>query len=281
MVPRCCGPGASPADGRARKLGSAIERDVDLHRAARVVDPADRRGDLRREVPLADEAEQRPRRVRVRGHPPAPQLGAVLEHHARGGAALDQDPRDGRADADLGAGGPRRGGDRLRQRAHPAAHVPPHAAGAVHLAHHVVEQHVGGARRGRRRPRADDRVGRERRLQRVGLEPAVEDVARGAGEDLDRSRPVAAEPQEAQAEPRQPQGVAPAPGERVRRRGEQRRLDRRRDPLEHRLVLREPLGVARGELRHLAPRARASGPRSRWRPSGNGVNDEGSRGRTA
>src|SRR2546430_7077818 len=39
----------------------------------------------------------------------------------------------------------------------------------------------------------------------------------------------------------------------IRGRREQRGLDERRHALEHRLVLRKPLGVAPGELRHLTP----------------------------
>ena len=141
-----------------------------------------------------------------------------------------------------------------RQRAHAAAHVAPHAAGAV-----APRPSRGGTARRRcpawTAPPTAPMIASVASVafSCVRLEPAVEDVARGAGEDLDRSRPVAAEPQEAQAEPREPQRSPQRPEKGSGGVREQRRLDRRRDPLEHRLVLREPLRVARGELRR--PRA--------------------------
>ncbi len=71
---------------------------------------------------------------------------------------------------------------RLRDRAHAADRVTPRAFLAVDLAEHVMQQHVGGARRIRARVVADDAVEAEHRLDRCALEPTVEKIARGADE---------------------------------------------------------------------------------------------------
>ena len=147
---------------------------------------------------------------------------------------------------------PGRRRDRFGELSDPTLHVSPDAARTVHLAHHVVKQHVRRAGRRRRRRRADDGVGREGRLERVGFEPAIEDRTGRARQDLRRARCVRSEAQEAPAHP----GEAPEvtwPGGERRWSLEQRRLDRASNAVQHGFVLGQPLGVPRGELRHLAP----------------------------
>ena len=92
--------------------------------------------------------------------------------------------------ADLDAGLARRGRDRLRDGAGAAARQAPRAERAVDLAHVVVEQHVGGARRSHAEKRADDARRRHRRLEHVGLEPLVEKVDRAHRHELDLVVPV-------------------------------------------------------------------------------------------
>ena len=75
----------------------------------------------------------------------------------------------------------RLGGHRLRDRAHAADGVAPHAAMAVHFADHVVQQHISRARRIRAGEVADNGVKAEHRLDRIGLEPRIEHVARKHG----------------------------------------------------------------------------------------------------
>ena len=53
---------------------------------------------------------------------------------------------------------------------------------------HVMQQHVGGARRVRARQIADDRIEAEHGLDRIGLEPAVEHLAGRFAEQLERRR---------------------------------------------------------------------------------------------
>ena len=79
---------------------------------------------------------------------------------------------------------------RLRDRAHAADRVAPLPALAVHLAEHVMQQHVRGAGRVRAREVADHRVESERRLDRRALEPAVEDVARALREEIEQVAPL-------------------------------------------------------------------------------------------
>ena len=69
------------------------------------------------------------------------------------------------------------GGHRLGDGAHAADGVAPGALLAVHLAEHVVQQHIGGARRVGAGVVADDAVEAEGGLDRVALEPAVQPVA--------------------------------------------------------------------------------------------------------
>ncbi len=123
-------------------------------------------------------------------------LVAAGQRHARGSAVAHEDARHLGVAADVGtevAGGRRQ---RLREPAHPAAHVPPHAPLAGALAHHVVEEHVGGARHRGTCHRADDGVGCQRPLQLLRLEPAIEDRSRGTGEDLHRLAGAVAQPPE-------------------------------------------------------------------------------------
>ncbi len=78
----------------------------------------------------------------------------------------------------LGAGG-RHG---LRDRAHAADGVAPGPPHAVHLAEHVVQQHIGGAGRIGAGVGADHAIEAQHGLDRIALEPAVQPVAGGLGE---------------------------------------------------------------------------------------------------
>ncbi len=162
-------------------------------------------------------------------------------------------------DAEVAAGV----GESVGEAAHAALHVAPHAAGAAGLAHHVVQQHVGAAGGADRRERADDGVGGERGPQDFGFEPALEDRAGGAGEQLDRVRQVGAEPLERAMDLHHLLAVAQALGQadspprfgqrqRVGGRVAERRFERGRDAFEQRVVARVRLGVARAELGDLA-----------------------------
>ena len=229
----------------ARQLGQG---HVDLHRGAGVADPLDIGHErVGQRVPV-EQAQERHVGVGVAGHDGSAILVAARERDADGSAILDEDPRHLRVAADVDAEVACGRRERLGDTAHAAAHVPPHPPCASGLAHDVVEEHVGGSGHRRARHRADDRVGRERPLQLLGLEPAVEDRACGAGEDLHRLAGAVAQPPERASQRQRGPEVAEMRPQQIGRPHREGGLDYRRHPLEHRLVPRIALGVARAEL---------------------------------
>ena len=148
----------------------------------------------------------------------------------------------------------------------------------VALSHHVVEEHIGGPRC-RRGSHLDDRVGGERGLQLIGLEPPIEDGPRRGGQDLQRPRSVLPQAEESPPRPGEPEEVA---GTRENRSAGVSRI----------------VGSIATAIRSASPRTRGrsasrtenldtsrwfssgSGPMRRDRPSGNGVNEDGLRGRS-
>ena len=95
-------------------------------------------------------------------------------------------------------------------------------------------------------------IGRERNLELLRLEPAIEDRAGGPRQHLDRPDGILAEPGETEAELGQLHQVAGSEGPRSGGCLNQSGFDERRDPLQHRLVFRQRLRVPGRELRHLA-----------------------------
>ena len=231
-----------------RQLGQG---DVDLQRGAGVADPLDVGDEGLGQCAPVEQAKERHVGVGVAGHDGRVELVAVGERHADGFAVAHEDPRDLGLAADLGpeVAGSRR--QRLREPAHAATHVRPDASRAAGLAHDVVEEHVRGARHRGARHCADDRVGGQGPLQLLRLEPAVEDRARRAGEDLNRlAGGVSQPPKRASQREHRPE-VAWARVQEVGRSHRQRRLDHCRHALQHCLVLRVALCVACAELRDL------------------------------
>ena len=98
--------------------------------------------------------------------------------------AARDDALDRRVALDVDAEPTRFGGHRLRDRAHATDGVAPDAALSVDLTEGVVQQHIGAARRVGARVVADDGIEAVERLERIALEPVVEDLARTAREEL-------------------------------------------------------------------------------------------------
>ena len=125
----------------------------------------------------------------------------------------------------------------------------------------MVQQHIGRARGIGAGVGSDDAVEAEDRLDRIALEPLVEEVARRAGEDLDAiALPLEAERAQAvcdlgRVEERGQIGDETLTRRQVRGRLEGERAQDVGHPLEPRLVGVEPLGVAGGELGDFRPRA--------------------------
>ena len=143
---------------------------------------------------------------------------------------------------------------RLRDRAHAADRVAPDAPPAVHLAPAMMQEHVAGSRRIGAGVGSDDPVEAEDRLDRIALEPLVEDIAGRAGEELDEIA-LPFEPERAQAvadlggfEEAHEAGGEALSGRQIGRRLERERAQDVGQALEPRLVGVEPLGVAGGEF---------------------------------
>ncbi len=81
----------------------------------------------------------------------------------------------------------RRARHRLRDRAHAADGVAPHALLAVHLAEGMVQHHIGGAGRVGAGVVADDGVEAEQRLDQVALEALVQHLAGRAREQIEQA----------------------------------------------------------------------------------------------
>ena len=88
-------------------------------------------------------------------------------------AALGDDAFDRRVRFESDSESARLGGHGLRDRAHAAHRMSPDAGLAVHFAEHMVQQHIGAARRVRARVVADHGVETVQRLHGVALEPVV------------------------------------------------------------------------------------------------------------
>ena len=75
------------------------------------------------------------------------ELVAVLQRHAGDQVVADQEALDAGAGPDLAAGGLEGGTHGAADRTHAAAGEAPGADRPVHVAHIVVQEHVGGAGR--------------------------------------------------------------------------------------------------------------------------------------
>src|SRR3546814_1184649 len=101
-------------------------------------------------------------------------------------AVAAEDALDSRATADLAAGLAERPRHRLGAAAHAATREAPGANVAVDLAHVVMQQHIGGARRVDPEPGPDDAGAGEMGLHHLGLEVLVEEFADRHGPEADR-----------------------------------------------------------------------------------------------
>ena len=153
MAPRRC----APWPGQAREVRQPGEREVHLaRRAAELVPPHVRRG-TRRAAPRVHQLQERAVRVEARDDEAArrsPRRSSSTTPVARPSSTLI---RSMGASVRISTPASRgRARDRLADGARAAAREAPGAERAVDLAHVVVQQHVGGARRAHAQERADD-----------------------------------------------------------------------------------------------------------------------------
>ncbi len=170
-------------------------------------------------------------------------------------AALDDDVGDGGVGPDLGTEGARGTADRVADAAGPALGDPPRPERAVDLAHVVVEQDVRGPRALDALVGADDPGCGHRGLERLGLEPLVEEVRGAHRHELDEDRLLAlGECLEAPRQTRQRQQWPRIEAGQVGRGDGQDRLDEA-GHLDHQLaVFLVGLGVDRRPAAQLADR---------------------------
>ncbi len=155
-------------------------------------------------------------------------LGPVVEDDAGRPVARRRQLHAGnaRVRADLRTEGLGSAGDGCGDRAGPALVQAPGSEGPVDLAHVVVEQDVGRARRADAEERADDARRGHRGLERIGLEPLVQEVGGAHRHQADERRLVALrQPGEVAGQPQHAQPVARVQAGDVRRDHAEDRLD--------------------------------------------------------
>ena len=109
------------ARARAGQLRQLAHGEVDLHRRALAAIGADGSEELRGQIAVAEEREERALGIGVREHRARAQLAAVGEQDAHRGAALDEHALDRDVGADLGSRLARGVGHQPGDRAHAAA----------------------------------------------------------------------------------------------------------------------------------------------------------------
>ena len=189
-------------------------------------------------------------RVQVRDHAARVDLRAVGKEHAAGAALAHQHLRYRGIGDQFHAAPTGLGGHRLGDRSHAADRMAPGAAPAIHFAEAVVQQHVAAAGRVRARIVADHRIEAEHRLDRIGLEPAVEQVAGALGDQVQQVAPLGhRQPAHPVAGGQGAQHLAHAAAD-VRRGLQHDAAQHVCHAFQPVVVLGQPLCIARRELRH-------------------------------
>jgi hypothetical protein len=238
------------AAGVGGEVGQLGEGEVDLDHAAAGLPALDVGDEVGRQLRPADLLQEGDPGVDGGDHHGRVQLLAAAQDHPVRAPAGDQHALDPGAGAHGGAELLGRAADRVGDRAHAALREAPAAEVAVaDVPDRVVGHHVGGARRVRPRPGADHAVDRQARLDLLGLEPVVEQVADAHGHQpgrvADGAHVQAAVPP---GEPQQPAHVGPAARAELGRRLHQQRPEHRRQPAQPGVPPGHGAGVALGEL---------------------------------
>ena len=158
------------------EVGQGVERDVDFARRSAHAEVLYCLRELIREVLALDELQERALRIGRRHHRLRAQLVAVGQRDTGRATAFDYDLLHGRVRAHFDAKCLRRTRDCRRHATGSILGKTPGAERTVDLAHVVMEQHVRRSRRTRAEECADDTARRLRTLERIELEPLVEQV---------------------------------------------------------------------------------------------------------
>ena len=187
IAPRRC----SPTPGQGGEVRQPVDGHVHLAGRAAELEPADLGLELGVQRARFDELEERPVGIERAQDRVGADLLAVLEDDPDRTAVLRQDPLDRGFEPDLGPERAGRVADRVADPAGPALRDAPGPERAVDLAHVVVEQDVGRARALDALVRADDPGRGHRGLERIRLEPLVEELGRAHRHELDEDRLLA------------------------------------------------------------------------------------------
>ncbi len=237
--------------GQAGEVGQLRQRDVHAKRPRGAAPALDSRAEVGVERARLEHLEVEELRVDRPRDRARLDLGPVPECDAGDAAAFHAHRDHFGANADLDAAGARLLRHRLADCAHAAQRVSPGAALAVHFAERVVQKHVGRAGRIGAREMPDLGVEAERRLEGIGLEPPVEELARAFRDDLPQVALRAARKEgELPAQREGAQAAAPARAQ-IGRRLEDEAAQRVGSGFDGAVVVRQAPGVASREAREL------------------------------
>src|SRR5579885_17034 len=249
--------------GRVRKAGlrrieGAVARrrlggDIDLEGGREGAEAADLGKELARQMLGRDELLEEGLAIGV-GDDGARREAAPVGGADAGRAAIrDHDLGDLGPGQHLHAEARARGGDRLGDAAHPALDEAP-AAGALMLAHDVVHDDIGRARRFRAGEGADRGVIGQHRLDDVALEPAREEIVGALRQEIDDAVGLASDLALAPQERRRLLEGFPVAARRIDRRLEEELAHDRGRLLEIGVEFGIDLGVVPREARELGLR---------------------------
>ena len=178
-------PVAGAVVGQRWKFWQTVERDV--HLAGRAADFVTGNGvdKILRQNFRIDKAKERALRVATRHNRVRPDFLTTRKHNAARAAATDLDTLDFGTAANFAAGRPHRARNRIRHRAHAAPRKTPGPDRPVHVAHVVVQQDVGGARRIGSERGADDAGDGQVSLDHVVFEILVQEFRDRHREEAD------------------------------------------------------------------------------------------------
>ena len=239
--------------GAGRKIGQLTQREIELEGGARKIQRLDRAAEGLLEKIGRKQVNEGNLRPGIRED----ELRLDLFPRGQPGpsrlAIFNQDRLNSAAGTDLDAKVPGGRGDGLAESPHASSNISPDPAGAIGLAHDMMEEYVGRARRPGACHRADDRICRERYLELLALEPLIQQAGGAAGEHPEKGIELLAEPTGPEAQPGQAEKLAgPADScKGIGRRTVKRRLEHLDHAPEHGLVALVGCRVTIAEFRDL------------------------------
>jgi len=158
------------------EIGQFAEGEVEFEGRRLEPNSRDRPREFRREVLLANEAQERPLWIRVAEDGRSLDDGAIGEFHPDRAPLPHENPANGRTRPDVRPESPSRAGNRIGDRPHPSAHPAPRPLQTSDFGECVVPKDKRGSRGSRSGHRPRDRARGQRRFDFLRLEEIVEQV---------------------------------------------------------------------------------------------------------